>query len=490
MSSSHSARSDRPNLEQKRKLAKELFKAVQRLDGRQAARFTWNHPRFRGKSGEDVIREGVKLADAQHVIARESGFESWPKLTEYVELLEVEPDGPVAAFEDAVRAVIRGELNQLRQLLKAKPEIATMRSARHHRGLLLHYVAANGVENEHQVVPPNAADVARALFEAGADAVVDATTDIYGGGAGSTPMIALVTSAHPHEAGVQADLVRVFCEAGANPNGIDDDGLPIQMALGFRYPKAAAALAECGASIDNLPVAAGVGRTDLVEHYLDEQRQLVSSACTFPNPGENGFAESVAPHPDRTLQQALVFACMGGYSTIAKRLLDAGVDVNGGPRRGVTALHEACYQGRRDVVELLLARGADPTLRDEMWESTAIGWANGGQHQQLVDWLFQSAKVNILDAVALQRYDVARRLLKSDASLANAPKGTGGALRLATFKGNLKMAKLLLEFGADPDLRNDNGHSAWDYAQRSNHRELVELLGSDAKSEAPTKPEE
>ena len=82
-SSIRSAHSDRPHLEQKRKLAKELLKAVKRLDGGQAARFTWNLPRFRGKSGQDVIRDSVTLADAQHVIARESGFESWPKLTEY-----------------------------------------------------------------------------------------------------------------------------------------------------------------------------------------------------------------------------------------------------------------------------------------------------------------------------------------------------------------------------------------------------------------------
>ena len=92
------ARSDRPNLEQKRKLAKELLKAVKRLDGGNAARFTWNHPRFRGKTAQDVIREGVSLTEAQHVIARESGFESWPKLKDYVRLLEVDPDGPVAAL--------------------------------------------------------------------------------------------------------------------------------------------------------------------------------------------------------------------------------------------------------------------------------------------------------------------------------------------------------------------------------------------------------
>jgi ankyrin repeat protein len=485
--SSGAARSDRPNLEQKRKLAKELVKAVNRLDGNNAARFTWNHPQFRGKSAQDVIRKGVTLSDAQHVIARESGFESWPKLTEYVRLLEVDPDGPVVAFEDAVRAIIRGQVTQLQQLLRDHPEVVTMRSTRQHRCVLPHYIAANGVENEHQIVPPSAPEVARVLFGAGADAVVDATTDIYGGGGASTPLVALVTSAHPHAAGVQAELVRVFCDAGAMVNGIGDDCLPLEMALGFRYPKAAEALAQCGARVENLPAAAALGRADLIEQYLDESSKLVSAACSFPNPKQNAFPRSVAQHPDSTLQQALVFACMSGQTSIAERLLDHGIDVNGGPRRGITALHESCYQGEVSAVRLLLERGADPTVRDEMWESTAIGWSDGGKQPELIDELFRHSKVDILDAVELGRHKIVRRMLEADSTLANAPDGKGGALRCAAFKGDVRMVVLLLEFGADPSLCNENGHSALDYAEKSGHDELSKLLQARFKPDTGTK---
>ena len=476
--SNHSdpAHKDRPNLEQKRKLAKDLLKAVKRLDGSNAARFTWNHPRFRGKTSEDVIREGVSFSEAQHVIARESGFESWPKLKEYLRLLKVEPDGPVAAFEDAVHATIRGDAMRLQALLQAHPEIATMRSTRRHRCVLPHYLAANGVENEHQIVPQNSPEIADILFDAGAAAVVDATADIYGGAGGSTPLVALVSSAHPHEMGVQAELVHIFCEAGAAVNGIEDDGLPISVALGFRYPKAANALAECGATIDNLPTAAGLGRFDLIEAYLDESAQLVSYECQFPNPRHDGFPQSVAPHPLATLQQALVFACMSGHIATARWLLDHGVEVNGGPRRGITALHEACYQGQAEVAHLLVQNGADPTIRDEMWNSTAIGWADGGKQSDLVEWLFELPKVDILDAVELHRYGIVRRLLVADPALANAPNAKGGALRFAAFKGDIQMARLLLEFDADPTLRSENGHSALDYAQKSNHQDMVRLL--------------
>lgn len=480
-----SARSDRPNLEQKRKLAKELLKAVKRLDGKQAARFTWNHPRFRGKSAEGVIGESVTLADAQHVVARESGFDSWPKLIEYVRVLEAEPDGPVALFEDSVRAIIRGDANQLRALLRSHPDLVTMRSHRQHRCVLPHYVAANGVEDEHQIVPPNAPEIARILFDAGADKVVDATTDIYGGGPGSTPLVALVSSAHPHEAGIQAELVRIFCQAGASVNGLDDDGLPLSIALGFRYPKAADALASCGARVDNLPAAAGLGRMDLVETYLDDSLSLVSEECHFPNPNHDAFPRSVARHPPATLQQALVFACMSGQALIAKRLLEFGVDVDGGPRCRITALHECCYQGQAEAAHLLLQHGADPTLRDDMWHSTAIGWANGGGQSSLIQWLFESSKVDILDAIELREYAIVRRMLEADPALSNAPKGSGGALRFASFQEDTRMVKLLLEFDADPMLPNKDGHTARDYAEKGGNQKLLDLFNeaNDTKRE-------
>lgn len=471
-----SVRSDRPNLEQKKNLAKELLKAVKRLDAGKAARFTWNHPRFRGKSAQDVIGEGVSLADAQHVVAMESGFESWPKLTEYVRLLAAEPEGPVAAFEDAVRAIICGEVDELQKLLTRHPEVATMRSTRKHQCVLPHYLAANGVEDEHQRVPKNAPEVARVLFASGADAVVDAPTEIYGGGGASTPLVALVTSAHPHETGVQAELVHAFCEAGAKVNGIDDDGMPLEMAFGFRYPLAAQALAKCGARIDNLPVAAGLGRADLIEQFLDESQSKVSNRCNFPNPGDNGFPQSVAPHPDATMQQALVFACMGGHIEIAQRLLDAGADINGGPRRGITAIHESCYQGQTAAVKLLLEHGADPTLRDDMWNSTAIGWSDGGKQPGLINWLFGNTRVDILDAIELRRHEIVRKILDDDPSLAKAPRGQGAALRIAAHQGDEKMVSLLMKYGADPSACNENGHSAIDYAEKAKHEKLVMLL--------------
>ncbi|MEZ6085479.1 MAG: ankyrin repeat domain-containing protein [Phycisphaerae bacterium] len=49
-------------------------------------------------------------------------------------------------------------------------------------------------------------------------------------------------------------------------------------------------------------------------------------------------------------------------------------------------------------------------------------------------------------------------------------------LRFAAFHGDLKLAKLLLDAGADTNLMNENGHTAFDYATKAGHTELAELL--------------
>ena len=42
---------------------------------------------------------------------------------------------------------------------------------------------------------------------------------------------------------------------------------------------------------------------------------------------------------------------------------------------GATALHEAACHGRLDALRILLETGADPTIRDERFDSTPAGWA-------------------------------------------------------------------------------------------------------------------
>lgn len=70
------------NLEQQKKRAKELSKAMGRGDPIAEHRFVEHHPNWPQTSGGDP-----KLSDAHLVVARENGFPSWPKLHAHCEKL-------------------------------------------------------------------------------------------------------------------------------------------------------------------------------------------------------------------------------------------------------------------------------------------------------------------------------------------------------------------------------------------------------------------
>jgi hypothetical protein len=84
----------RPNLDQLRKQAKDLFVAWQAGDAEALAVLREHHP------AKAVPMEELRLADAQLVTARRYGFPSWPRLKEEVELANL-------AFAERVQRFMR-----------------------------------------------------------------------------------------------------------------------------------------------------------------------------------------------------------------------------------------------------------------------------------------------------------------------------------------------------------------------------------------------
>ena len=70
-------------------------------------------------------------------------------------------------FEQAVDAIIAGDITTLQTLLTQYPALIHTRSTRDHHATLLYYVAANGVEIERQKTPVNIIDITRLLLEKG-----------------------------------------------------------------------------------------------------------------------------------------------------------------------------------------------------------------------------------------------------------------------------------------------------------------------------------
>src|ERR1700730_13367704 len=166
----------RPRLEQYKKQAKEFVKARKSGDPGALRRIENHHPRAGRLLGSDTPSAFAR-ADAQLVIAREHGFESWPKFARHIDAL-TRASSPVSRFEVAADAIVAGDVATLASLLSQDPELVRTRSTRVHRATLLHYVGANGVENYRQRTPHNAVEVAKLLLDAGA--AVDALADSYG----------------------------------------------------------------------------------------------------------------------------------------------------------------------------------------------------------------------------------------------------------------------------------------------------------------------
>jgi ankyrin repeat protein len=341
----------------------------------------------------DAIDERVRsagdgrfgLADAQYLVARAHGFDGWAAFARHVERLSQVDAGP-DPYESAADAIVVGDLDTLGSLLRHNPRLVHARSAREHKATLLHYVAANGVEDFRQKSPPNAVAIATVLLRAGAE--VDATAQTYGGGRAQTTMNLLVSSTHPAAAGVQVDLVDTLLDFGAAINGLDDDGSPLMTALAFGYVEAAEALARRGARVDNVVAAAALGEAALVERFMGAP--VAPSLVSL-------YWLGLSDDPHSHVERAFVWACGFGRTRVVEFLL-AHVDPAAADPMGMTGLHWAAGNGHLEVVELLTRRGAPLETRNR-WDGTVLSTTVYLAAQRPADnWARYSAVIDVLIA--------------------------------------------------------------------------------------------
>mgnify|MGYP001156779466 CR=1 FL=1 len=288
-----------------------------------------------------------------------------------------------SSFDGAVQAVINGDEAELRRLLDREPDLVHARSPSPHRCTLLHYVGANGVENELQKSPANAVEIAGALLDAGAE--VDATAETYGGGPRQTTLNAVVTSVWPYLAGVQADMVDRLLDAGAAVDGLTGDGFPVRVALSFGYPTAAKRLQDRGCRVDRLDVAAGLGQLERMERMLAEDP------------------------PDRDLlESAFRLACGNGQIEAADLLLRQGVEIDWQLGGEGTGLHHAILHGeggeapdgRIAMVRFLIESGADQNVQHGKYDATALDFASYNGRREIVVYLLSQGATDIDEALA------------------------------------------------------------------------------------------
>ena len=286
----------RPDLDQQRKLAKDLLRAYRAGDPEAAARMRAELP----------DKAELSLTDAQYVLAREYGFSSWRALTEQIEQRTVDQRPPMERFK---RAVHEGDARALRAVLERHADVRS------------------------QIDAP--------IF--------------------SFDSPALVTIAERH-----LDAIDVLLEFGADPNRRSD-----WWAGGFHplYGKR-------GAAAERL-IAAGA----------------VPDACAAANLDRPDLlATMIAEDPAR-------------------------VHERGGD--GQTPLH---FARSREVVDLLLAAGADIDARDVDHRSTPAQWMLGADPESsrndIAAYLVErGASIDIFLAAALGLTADVERMIEADPSV-------------------------------------------------------------------------
>jgi ankyrin repeat protein len=409
----------RPDLDQLKRQAKELLQSFR--DGESAAAAEVNAHYHGADAGT------FALHDAQLVIARSYGFESWPKLKAFV-------DGATAKrLIDAVRS---RNVHEVRSMLIARPELARMSHA--------------NLQVLHHAVLENAPEIVRILMAHGANA----RDGVYPHRDATTAYAIAVQRGYDH-------VVRVIEE---------EEQKRRDMRSGIRDAPPA----------DDLYRAIETGDVDGVIAMLDDNPALVHTRhATFDvsplhiaaralNPRlvsallERGADPAVRGHHDFTPLDA---AAHSWYRFDAERFADVAALLlkRGAPMTvsGATALGNADWlrarhaasalanpiedtggllriaatHDRLDVLQLLLDFGFDPDERTRVGDGDepAISWGMALQH-----------------CVSTRKYEMAELLLQRGADPNAAIYASGDPVFSAYAHKDRKMLALLTRFGGVP----------------------------------------
>jgi hypothetical protein len=355
-----------PDLDHLKYQAKDLLRQHALREPAGAQRLREFHPRLRRATDQEIFSTQLALSDAQLAVAREYGFQSWPRLRRHLEKRSLSDnlslphheriEDPV--FRSAVSMIDAGDAPGLSLILKENPGLIHRRilfeGGNYFRNPgLLEFVAENPIR--HGRLPPNIVEIARIILEAGPEK--SSVDDALG---------LVVSGRVPRECGVQNQLIELLCIYGADPNAA------LRTAAGRGEFEAVLQLIRTGAKPD-LPIFAALGKT---EEFL---RDLPS-------------ADSGQRH------LALAFAAQYGHAEIVDALLDAGEDPNRynpvGAHSHSTPLHQAALAGHLETVKVLVEHGARLDIKDVLWQGTPEGWAQHGGRTAVVTYLRKSPQVH------------------------------------------------------------------------------------------------
>ncbi|HVX40259.1 MAG TPA: ankyrin repeat domain-containing protein [Gemmatimonadaceae bacterium] len=458
---------ERPNLEQLKRQAKDLLRSARAHHADALARFR-RLPAFARATDAHLARGPLALHDAQSVIAREHGFESWNALRERVEELTLEFDAAVDQFIEAATdgrpdraarllalhpgiaranlyaALVLGDAASVEARLAERPSLATAPGGP--RGWQpLHYVAHTSLGNRSAAATDGVAAIARMLIVLGADPNLRFPWLHHGV---HRPVLwgAVVTTR-------SLALAKVLLDAGANPN----DGVTLPLAAGAGNVEALDLLHAYGADVNHPWATDGgaplyeilhwasttVGAVWLLEHGADPDP-------VFPPNGESPL-HVVAASWDAAL---------------AEQLVRRGADVSRRRADGRTPYAVARLNGNQMVADWLVAHGAFAELSDVDRLVAACGRGDRASAEAIL-----RAQPELRERIGREHYGAFYQAAERndtralEAMLAcgfdpNRPDESIGktALHAAAMEGQVEAARLLLAHGASVTARDREFH--------------------------------
>jgi ankyrin repeat protein len=356
---------ERPNLEQLKRQAKDLLYSARASDLAALGRFRVL-PAFGRRSDADLARTAFALHDAQSVIAREYGFDSWNVLRERVEELTF---GFEAAVEQFIEAATGGRRGRAERLLTLHPKIA---GANFHTALLLGDAAAVDVrltaDPSLATAPggPRGWEPLHYVCHSAVGAVPDSRET--GLVAVARRLIALRADANTRfpwlHHGVRRPvlwgavcvvrslaLARALLEAGATP----DDGVTLPLAAGGGDIAALELLCAHGANVNHPWATNGAAPLYEILHW-----------ATKPDGAHWLLAHGAAADPVFAVngETPLHVVAASWGTELADELVSRGADITRRRADGRTPYAIAELSGSRAMSEWLVAHGASSDLSD------------------------------------------------------------------------------------------------------------------------------
>ena len=275
-------------------------------------------------------------------------------------------------------------------------------------------------------------------------------------------------------------MIKILLEAKADPNAALLSGeTPLMTAVDKGNADAARALVEHGANV-NLKESRG-GQTALMWAVANKHPEIVKLLV------EHGADVRARSKGDFT---PLLFAAQQGDVESGRTLLGAGADVNENRRKDrMTALMVAAAGGNNEFSILLLEKGANPDLTDEIGY-TALHYAASDEK-----------RVDVVKALLAHGANPNARTTRDAPRTNNSGVSSKGAtpLFLAASLGNVETVRALIAGGADPFVTTDEKTAAlhvatwggspynrdWTEEEKKNLFEVTKLLvglGADVNS--------